>query len=158
MLTRALPNAQVVVITTGALPLVVPVGASGVKFTVAGPAATVSDSARTALSATVATLEFSAWAFEAWPNTIVSARAPRMIRAFLNAFMNPPPFEFESEPKTLSVSNTGATFVKALELAHTVLRFKLELRSSTSVPIPKGKYQKCNKSWGNRSREEHANA
>src|SRR6267142_5832340 len=110
MLTRALPNAQVVVITTGALPLVVPLGASGVKFTVAGPAATVSDSARTAFSATVATLEFSAWALEAWPIAIAIPSAPRMIRALLNAFMKPPPFEFERGTETLIVSNTGATF------------------------------------------------
>ena len=56
MLVRAFPRARVVVIATGALPFAVPLAAR-VKFTVAGLAETVSDSASIAFKATVAVFE-----------------------------------------------------------------------------------------------------
>src|ERR1700738_5370121 len=96
MLVRALLNAQVVVIATGALPFTVPLG-TRVKFTVAGAAETVSDSASTAFNATVALFELIAWALEAWLITKASPKPPKMIPTSLNTFMNPPPFEFERE-------------------------------------------------------------
>src|ERR1700730_5168961 len=108
MLVLALANAQVVVIATGALPFEVPLAAR-VKFTVAGLADTVSDSARTAFRATVAVLELSAWAFETWVTITANPKTPRMIRTFFNAFMKPPSFEFERRTLHSQGSNTGAT-------------------------------------------------
>src|SRR5579871_1977530 len=55
---RVFASAQEVVMLTGALPFAGPLAAR-VKFTVAGPAATVRDSPRTACKFTVALLEFS---------------------------------------------------------------------------------------------------
>src|ERR1700733_4439248 len=77
ILVRALARVQVVVIATGWFPFEVPLAAR-VKFTVAGLAETVSDSAMTALRLTVAAVEFTACAWETWPIASASVKAPRM--------------------------------------------------------------------------------
>ena len=70
------------------LPFAVPLGTS-VKFTVAGAAATVNDSAKTALRLTVATLELSACARDAGEIAATSAN-PLTSMAFRRVFMKPP--------------------------------------------------------------------
>ena len=100
MLVRALPRVQVVVIATGALPFEVPEEAS-VKFTVAGLAETVRDSARTAFRLTVAVFEFKAWAFDAWLINAASPKTASIILNLLIAFMMPPyfPLRGRSDPQ-----------------------------------------------------------
>src|ERR1043166_1655875 len=109
MLVRVLPRAHVVVTVMLELPFAVPFG-TNVKFTVAGAAATVSDSARTAFRFTLATLELSC-AREAGEKAAASASPPTIIQAFRKFFMTPP-FDLKSlravsKPSKLLLARPG---------------------------------------------------